>query len=524
MKIVPFLLDFFLHSFRPPTSLRARVSVIRISILLLSTAILSFTSADSVPPQKISAIRIYGNTTTRSETIRMMLYLKTGMAFDSILAQKSQRRLMATNLFSSVNIFPHISDDSLFLYVMVKEVWYLSIDDISGEWNTRKYGRNSVWWMLRLGVAYANFLGRMETLRARFSIWESRSLSLSWSKPLLPSPLFFGIGAGISDGPDRSIPWRRKAISGGLTLGTSLWEGSRIYCSFSPAYRLMSYRGIELPASIAGDSVLTHQWALVHKEYVDKSLRDELADTVFREAIVSGGWSTDHRATSFDTRSGWCWGLSASSNYPLPYDRDYRYVQIDADAKAYHRGIWASNTVAYWLRTTLRSADAGTFRQLFAGGDGSIRGFGNDNLPMLFSANNRLVLSIEYRVPLWTTPGWDVPILSDYIPGFKDFHYRFDAAILADWGHLWYHYASPLETVSNPYYNAAEPDTMKAMRIPSVIPHYDDGAGLGVGLRVLFPTFRRSVCFDFAVGQRKDWVTMGVDYSWGAYLYLDMYY
>jgi outer membrane protein assembly factor BamA len=463
----------------------------------------------TVAGRRIDAVRIRGNRVTKTRVISRVLRIDPGMLYDSTAVAQARRRLKATDIFNQVDIFPHVSGDSLFLYVMVKERFYLSIDDIGGEWNTSKYARENSWWQLRGSLAHSNFRGMMETFKVRASFWEGRSFGVGWTKPLPPSPWYFGVGMGISDVPDRAMPWRRASLAGSLLAGRGMLDYSRVYAILTPAYRWMSYKGIELPDSlqtVSPDSL--QEWKLRHFEYVDTSLRNEKSDTVFNEALFSIGWSTDRRDNTFDTRSGWYLGMQVLTNYLLPNDKRYSFVEFDADTRLYHRGISSNHTVGWWLRGALRDHDAGIFKHLMAGGEGSVRGFPNDYLGRVSSANNRVILSMEYRFPIWTTPAWDVPVLSEIHPGFKNFSYRFDGALLADWGHLWHDAVKPFEVreIGN-----------------DLVDCFDDGLGAGAGLRVLVPNFRASLCADFAVGWRKPWREQDMP-CWSMNLYVGMYY
>jgi len=464
---------------------------------------------ESIAGRRIDAVRILGNRITKTRAISRVLRVDPGMLYDSAAVEKARRRLKATDQFNQVDIFPHVSGDSLVLYVAVKERFYLSIDDIGGEWNTSKYGRDDSWWQLRGSLAHSNFRGMMETFKIRASFWEGRSFGIGWTKPLPPSPWYLGVGMGMSDVPDRAAPWRRASLAGSLLAGRSMLDYSRVYTILTPAYRWMSYHGIELPDSLqtaSPDSLL--KWKLRHYEYVDASLRDEKSDTIFNEVLLSLGWSTDRRDNTFDTRSGWYLGLQMLTNHLLPNDDHYSFFEIDADTRLYHRGILTNHTVGWWLRGALRDHDAGIFKHLTAGGEGSVRGFPNDYLGRVSSANNRVIMSMEYRFPIWTTPAWDIPVLAEIHPGFKNFSYRFDGALLTDWGHMWHTAGRPFET------RVISDDTVDC---------YDDGLGAGAGLRVLVPNFRASLCADFALGWRKLWLEQEMP-CWSLNLYVGMYY
>jgi outer membrane protein assembly factor BamA len=461
-----------------------------------SSSILSTTSAgpatppDTTPgPLKITKIFVNGNRVTRSSIIRTYIGLDTGMTYDSVLAAAGKRRLLNTNLFSKVDIVLIHKQDGVNVYIIVGEFFYL-VPSAGGDYFGKRYGNYELWYRLGLGLADQNFRGSFETFSIRASVWEDKSLSLSWSKPLAPSPYFFGIGAGAHEYPDLNFLWRHLAVTGGVSAGRTLFDNSRASVSLIPSY-----------------SVVT-------------SATDNHVVKKFREVYANLGWSIDRKDRSFDPQNGWalCTGVLTNAFYT-----DYTaYAEFDGDLRLYHKGFFYADRFACRLQTALRSNDGGIFKGLYIGGQSTVRGFPQDQLGIPKSSNgftvmnDYVVASTEYRFPIWTMPACDVWLppeyfealknfykwlLPDYIELLKEFYLRFDGAVFVDAGHIW-------RTVDHPF----------------VLP--ENGMGFGAGLRVMAPTLRRSVGFDVAWGaiphaQRPRMVF----YREPTYqLYLDMYF
>jgi outer membrane protein assembly factor BamA len=134
---------------------------------------------------------------------------------------------------------------------------------------------------------------------------------------------------------------------------------------------------------------------------------------------------------------------------------------------------------------TSRFDSAASYEGIYLGGESTLRGYPQGALPRTrdFTANNDVLFSAEYRLPVWATPSVDLSFLPPLIPGMNKLYYRIDAAALFDAGYLW-HY------------------------LPEIIhPHtgHDYGLGAGFAIRIMAPTMRRSGCIDFAWGLDRDW-------------------
>jgi outer membrane protein assembly factor BamA len=400
----------------------------------------------------------------------MYLGLDSGMVWDSTIAALGKKSLMDTYLFSKVDVIKLSKQDGMHVFVVVTELFYWypggSIDLIQG-----KYGNNNtVWWRGRLGISIQNFRGLNETFSIGTTFWEDRSLSLSWSKPFLPSPYYFSIGGGASEYPDLGFPRRRLVANGRVSVGRKFLAHSRSYITVVPTYTKID--SLDDPANVRS----------------------------YKEIIAAVGWSTDGKNRSYDPTSGWAIHTELNSN-GLYSDRNNPYLQMYNDFRFYHRGIFPDNRLAYRIVTVLRTNDAGPYKGLYTGGEGSIRGWARDAFGRSSIMNDYVTFSTEYRFNIYPTPTFDFPILCDYIPSFKDFYLRADGAFFLDAGHIWRDLVHPLTVREN-------------------------AAGAGFGLRILAPTFLRSGCIDIAWAIPGTSNPFGYKFNWipGYHVYLDMYY
>ncbi|MBN2035767.1 MAG: BamA/TamA family outer membrane protein, partial [Chitinispirillaceae bacterium] len=251
---------------------------------------------------------------TRESTIRCYLRIDTGMAYDSGAVRAAKQRIMRTGLFSKTDIISVVKEYGCDLYVIVKEKGYLSVPLPGIYQYPRKYGKDKRWFFGDAGVDLNNFGGRMERLRVTARAWEWRTLGVGWTKPVLPTPYFFGIGVYADQRPDEFDAFDRTDLSGRLSFGADLYTHSRISFGISPMFRRADWH----------DGVETND---------------------FYQAYGSIGWSTDRRETPFDPSRGWHVGLDTRSNY-LYYDDNTPYVQQTGAFTFYIPGFFSSDKFA----------------------------------------------------------------------------------------------------------------------------------------------------------------------------------
>jgi outer membrane protein assembly factor BamA len=437
--------------------------------------------APDAKPRKILEITIHGNALTRERLIRRIMDIEEGMYIDSSLAAQIEHRLGTSALFTRSKVFIIPRPQGCALHVLVSEPLYLSLSDMALEFFDRKQGENQWWWRASLAVSHNNFRGLMERLYLRASIWEHRSLVAAWSKRFPDTPWFYGFSAGITGAPHTSINVRSLSIHESATVGRFLRADMRLYGSLGGLHRRF-YEAI----SDTGNPV----------------------PQVDHQMFLALGWRRDKRNRLFGTTAGTYFALQGRGNLVLKSSNGAspHYLQLDGEARAYHRGLHSGHTLAHRLRATLRVDTAGRYDGISAGGEGSLRGYSRDYLgnnlaafldgtsfydfpeeqrdsllrERFFIPHNRLLYTGEYRFSLAQMPSVEVPQLARRFYGGVDrLSYRIDGAVFADAALLWRRYS--------------------AMRYdPRLL-----GASAGIGLRAVAPGLQRGVSADFAWGLER---------------------
>lgn len=434
-------------------------------------------TAVSPATDTISTIIISGNNVTKTETVNYISRIYVGMKYDSIEIKKAKKRLKNTGLFFKVDVFSLHVENGYRIYIVLTEKFYLLPYDLGGELYSYRYGKKKQWWRLRVGMEYTNFRGKAEILRTSLSIWDWHSIGLGWSKPFLPSPWFFGIGASAHQFPDEVFRIDHSILRGAFTFGRNLPLNSKVQLSVMPLYRrrIMYDTGL-----VVNDTVKVY------------------------EAFSLLRWRTDFRESRFDPESGWMLAMDVRTN-SLYNGIAPKYLQLYSDFRWYTAGLFPNHKVALRGTSIMRNNDAGVTHRLQLGGEGSIRGYARSQFGLRFIANNSFTLSAEYRFPLYHFPDMDLYPLSVVSPVFSRISYRIDGALIMDYGRV------------SPFFKdlfSVHPDQSES------------GIGIGAGLRAVTPTFERSVCFDLVWGT-DPWAPRGYlrfkpQPAW--HFYLDMYF
>jgi outer membrane protein assembly factor BamA len=362
---------------------------------------------------------------------------------------------------------------------MLEEKFYL-FPDGGGQLSGWKYGKKETWWKLELGLQSINFRGRMESMNISGSIWDSKGLLLSWYKPILSTPYFFTLGARIDSYPDEVRPTDHLSVSSKIIAGRKLFTHSRVMLGMFPYFR-RDVRTIFYPETEIVKNIDTLQ---------------------NRELLGVVAFVSDFRNSTFDTKKGWYLYTDIQSNlfYPGKY---VPYFQSTTDFRFYHPGIFPENKVAYHVVSLLRNTDAGPFHYLQYGGEGSIRGYAGRALGNYFAGNNSVLLSMEYRFPIYKFPELNLPIISHFFPFFASIGYQLDGALIFDYGRI-------SKTISDLYSPSGSPT--------------ESGIGIGASLRVSIPSMERTVCFDVVWGEDNRTKTINFYKKPILHLYLDMSY
>lgn len=422
--------------------------------------------ASTLIASRLRWIYIYGNRRTKDEIIRAYLDLDSGAVVDSALIAAAKKRVESTGLFAKVEIFPVRMPEATDLRVIVIEELYFSITDVGGEF-LRRYGTASEdaekWWQrgrVRFAFTQRNFRGRLETLKLSMTLLEWRSLSLSWYKPFLSTPYFLQASIGLSDNPSFSDSLRGQTVSGALYGGMNFPNRSRVYTSLASVLR---------------------------------NTRDERndpeVDRRFTETVLSAGWSIDRRNRRFDPLQGFTIGTRGKISVVAPEEDAWRrnediplsrnYGQIEVTSKFFVPGFWPRKGDVFATRgkVLLRNTEGGILNRISAGGESSIRGTSGGSLDAHRRGNNLLLLSGEYRFPIWKTPPFHPFSMFDFSTlgyDLKSFYYRFDGSVFVDGAYVWEKWDDPLGGVHQ-----------KEKAITG-----------GVGLKLVMPTVGQIISFD----------------------------
>jgi hypothetical protein len=432
------------------------------------------------PPLRIAHVYYKGNRVTKDDVIKTFARLDTGMLFDSLTAHKAVKRLEATGLFLKAAVISLKKNDAVDVYIIVKEPPYFGIFALDFTPYCYRYGQIGTWYYPLVGVEHTNLRGRMESLRISVRIWDWRSIALNWTKPLLPSPYFIGLGGFADYRPDNALTMDRLEFAGSLTAGRRCFARSKIFASVIPDFQRRTI------------------WTETYRDTAE-----------FYQAFVSTGWYTDRRSPRYDPARGWSFFFETRSNTLYHQEASPLYVQFTSDIKAYHRGLFNTHKVAYHVSMIDRTNDAGIQNRLVLGGLSSVRGYSNYGIDLQRSASHSFQFSCEYRFPIYQLPPM-APLfpqnmlkLAGILAGdMSEFAPRLDGGFIFDYGKVSRNFEK-LFSRNNPWYRS--------------------GTDFGIGLRLMEPHVRHSVCMDIVwienpLTQKNDFYAAP---SWQLYLDLN---
>jgi len=465
--------------------LSIRFFIVIITFILSAGAVKNSYADDTIPQSSnnntdttvyIRAIEIHGNVTTRSEVLNQFITFKVGDELDLTALTAARINLVKTHLYDKVDIFPNMREDGAYVFIILKEAVRQSIS-YGGEYGTHKYGERNLWWSVHLDAGLSNFRGRLEDISGGVSFWEHRGVRASWHKPLLSTPYFIGAAAAVAVYPDEWLTIDYRDISARVTAGRYIGKYSHISISAIPIQRCRSWTN-------------------------DLARIAPLPDIY--EAFGVAGFVNDLRSSRFDPRSGWFLRNEIRTNR-LYYDLTEPFVQYRNDFRFYQPMLF-DDVAALRLSMTLRDRDAGHYHRLLYGDAGHIRGYSQKELGWDFVTNSSILMSVKYHKPIWKSHPVKVPLINAVYTGVQKISYRIDAALIADYARLY-----------------GDPHGALIFKGPM-----QDAAGLGGGMRVVFPEIRQSGCIDLVYG-RHDKISENGDrkgYTWKPVLhvYFDIFY
>ncbi|MBD3241816.1 MAG: BamA/TamA family outer membrane protein [Chitinivibrionales bacterium] len=454
------------------------------SALLNAVEQLSPAESPAEPADTVCEISLVGHSRTKERLVHLLLGIDTGSSPDSVELDQAEARLMATGVFSKVKILDVRRKDGRHLFVVLSELPRLSLGDLGGTLYSRRYGKDDSFWRLwRIGASLrlGNIGGRMESLSMAVNFWEWRSVWLTWKKPLYPSPYSLSVGGGLSSFPLTSRPWRSLSVRTKFSVARALAGGGSVYLGVVPLYNRMVYHGPKDSTSALWEA--------------------DQSDERFFEVFTGVGATLHKYDRYYPHRKGWYGRWQLGFNQPLASGSASRqYMQLDTDMRL-HVPAWPPKTsLAYRGQASLRSSDGGRFHYLTAGSEHTIRGFGSGTLGLTSRANNRVLLTAEYRFPIVATPPLRMPGIVDIVLPTRDVYYRLDGAFFVDYAHLWHDITHPLTG-------------------------HESGLAVGTGFRIALPPAKRALCADLVpvvIYQGKMISKLTDTRQWGYHLYIDL--
>jgi outer membrane protein assembly factor BamA len=412
----------------------------------------------------IREIVIQGNKRTDTSIVKYFLRIDTGTVYDSIKIAAARERLKSTDIFSKADIIKLVKGDGVHLYVILVEGLAYNLYDIGGEYYLRKYGEKSFWWRLHLGIEDKNFRGKMESLRLQASIWDWKSISAYWTKPLFPTPWYFSTGVTLEMAPGQWTKIDQSIISGRISVGRKAFSHSRIFAGLIPYHEKRERYAIIEDTTRIVDSLIINS----HKETSVVRI-DELFSY-----LATG---TDYRNVRFDPSKGWAFYSIFQTNALHP-DIVTPYYQFVGDFRFYQPFIFSNHKFATRLQLHMRTKYTGEYHEMGYGAEGSsARGYIRGQLPLNAStlrACDAGFFSAEYKFMIYQFPPMDVPILWRFNNAFRNLDYRLDGALIFD-------------------YCRIAPSLEDLLSIDGTV---QSGMGVGGSLRVLVPNLQKTAVID----------------------------
>lgn len=326
-----------------------------------------------------------------------------------------------------------------------------SLSDIGGSLYGTRYGDNVFPWIrVYLAGTIENLAGTDQRLTIHGSLVRVRHLGLRWELPLHNNTY---LTTGILAGSHPSIfdDWHAKQhIAGRIEIGKKLGPHHSISAELVP-----------------------HYW---NYDLLDLDYSQE-----FNELNSSITLKSDFRDRVFNPRRGLFFTQSFTGNpisgYSEPESgKKVHYFGGTSDLRGYFSPNDGKITLALQAKAELiYRGELNRFDRRYLGGNETVRGFESGAFGNDIIYKNRGTAGAECRFPLFSVKGINLSFLSWYDPSMKCLPFDVTGVVFVNGGHLW----KDLENV----FNTSEP--------------HHSAAGVGTGIRVLFPTLKISTSGDF---------------------------
>ncbi|MDR3013711.1 MAG: BamA/TamA family outer membrane protein [Chitinispirillales bacterium] len=483
-------------------------------ILSLATSVLHPVAADTVPstdstlhvlhptldmpntgPVYIRSIEIHGNDVTRLEVLERYITFDIGQILDTLQFRATRSNLLATFLYDEIDIVVVINGDEAHISIKLKETVRLQIG-YGLTYITRRYGDDKLWFKLSGDVKLENFRGRMEEIMFGASVWDYWGVNLGWYKPFLSMPYYITTSAGVAMYPDENLPLDYIDVYARATIGRRLGRRWRLAFGVSPIYRHRMIVESELDGSLALD---LSQYPESDPAPPPESVGNRPDDGAVFELFTQLSLAADYRSSRFDPQSGWLMSSSARTN--SLYSGDYTPFTQFVNEFRYYQPSLLNGLAVLRLRHTVRNVAADSYHRLTYGGAGEVRGYGDKYLGAReFSVNSAVLASLKYHQPIWKTPPIPVSLINLIFSGVDRLTCRIDATFIADYARL---FEEPLGAIT-------------------LDGRWQEGIGLGGGVRFVVPEIRQSGCIDVVWGRHEG--LDGVTWEPMVHIYLDLFF
>lgn len=387
----------------------------------------------------IVEIRIVGRKYTRQEVILSAIKTKVGDRISQEDVLQDKLRLEDLGIFKNVTISFHTGYYGTILYIVIEES--LNLLPIGGlKFHSKKYGEDDFWVSGSLDFLWSNFRGLREVLWLRGEIWDKKSIGVGWGQPFR-KPNFFWCNFLVMASPHDYAP---------IDENQRYFEGGA---------------GRWLTQNIRADISANLQSI----EAVNISTKDTLDNDWFPG--IGAGIAWDNRNFPYHTTKGHYISLSLDRFGGLK-EIKINFIQSLLKYRGYYPVMNTNHNVVLLLDITTRYRFPPWYYRIYGGGEGSIRGFPSGE----FQGYNNILSTFEYRIPLFKTAEFGVPIADIFVPALNRVYYLVEAALFTDMGGYW------------------------EMQKGVTSLH----RGYGAGLRVWAPPLKRSAVADFAVSEDGD--------------------
>lgn len=201
---------------------------------------------------KIDSVKITGSEITENFVIERELTFKEGDTVNTKILEFNKERIFSLGIFSKVELKPKVVDGKNFIFIEVKEIWYIypipfiTIKD--NDWKKLSYGMN---------LFLQNFRGRNEKIRAHAAFGFDPSYSFSYNNPYFIFENEISFNAGISYSKVKNKSNIAKYLYGEdfdqKIYGFDLTFGKRITL-YQNIFFNIGYKVIETPFFLKGVS------------------------------------------------------------------------------------------------------------------------------------------------------------------------------------------------------------------------------------------------------------------------------